>query len=271
MNSVRDGFDAVSRRLFFGHMATGMCGVALTHLLGRTTRLPAATADELGQTAAQRLPDLKPKISHFAPRAKAVIQLFMHGGPSQVDLFDPKPLIRRYAGKKFQGDINVLSAEQAGGLLPTPFRFSHHGEAGIPVSEIMPHIAECVDDLTLIRSMHTGHINHEPALWMAHTGATIPGRPSLPSWVIYGLGSENENLPAFVVLDDERGLPINGIQNWSAGWLPPIYQGTRFRSQGEPVWNLRPHRALSDEAIQRRRNLLRRLDRVHRQERPGEP
>ena len=119
--------------------------------------------------------------------------------------------------------------------------------------------------------MWTEHINHEPALWMIHSGRTVPGRPSIGSWVSYGLGSETRNLPAYVVLDDPRGLPVDGIRNWSSGWLPPLFQGTRVRASGTPVWNLSPHRDVSQPLQQARRQLLRTLDRRHVRSRPGEP
>src|SRR5688500_19505220 len=118
--------------------------------------------------------------------------------------------------------------------------------------------------------MHTEHINHEPALWAFHTGQAIPGRPTMPSGADFGLGSENQNLPAFVVLDDEKGLPIDGIRNWSSGWLPPLYQGTRFRATGTPVWNLHPHRAKSEAIVSERRKFLATLDQMHREQHPGE-
>ena len=140
----------------------------------------------------------------------------------------------------------------------------------IAVTDILPHTAECVDEMTVIRSMHTEHINHEPALWMMHTGRTMPGRPSMASWVVYGLGSENRNLPAYVVLDDPQGLPVDGIRNWSAGWLPPVYQGTRFRATATPVWNLNPHRSIQPRLEQARRQLLQTLDKAHQKDRPGE-
>ena len=186
--------------------------------------------------------DLKPRAPHFAPKAKAVIHLFMNGGPSQMDLFDPKPVLDKHHGEAYFDKVaaDVTGPEQAGGLMRSPFKFAQHGKSGMWVSDVMPHLAEQVDDLCVIRSMYTVHPNHEPALFLIQSGRIIPGRPSLGSWVVYGLGSENQNLPAYVVLDDPLGLPINGPQNWQAGFLPPIYQGTRFRSTGSPILNLRP-------------------------------
>jgi hypothetical protein len=195
----------------------------------------------------------------------------MHGGPSQVDLLDPKPALVKHDGQKFPGVIDVQQPEQAGGILKSPFKFGKHGQSGIEVSDVMPHLTKQVDDLCVIRSMWTEHINHEPALWMIHTGRTIPGRPSIGSWVVYGLGSESQDLPAYVVLDDPQGLPVDGIRNWSSGWLPPQFQGTRFRATGTPVWNLNPVRAVPASVQQARRKLLAQIDQVHRNDRPGEP
>src|SRR5207249_8599310 len=120
---------------------------------------------------------------------------------------------------------------QVGGLLPSPFKFARHGKSGIEVSELLPHLSECVDDISLIRSMHGEHFNHEPALYLMQSGRTLPGRPSLGSWVVYGLGRENQNLPAYIVLDDREGHPINSVQNWESGWLATISHGTRFLSE----------------------------------------
>ncbi|MBP88735.1 MAG: hypothetical protein CMJ64_18815 [Planctomycetaceae bacterium] len=258
----------LTRRDFFSSAGQGLMGVALSDLLARDVNAFERRATHV----LDRKPfDLTPKAPHFAPRAKSVIQLFMHGGPSQVDLLDPKPALDKYDGQKFPGVIDVQQPEQAGGILKSPFKFSKHGQSGIEVSDIMPHIAKHVDDLCVIRSMWTEHINHEPALWMIHTGRTIPGRPSIGSWVVYGLGSESQNLPAYVVLDDPKGLPVDGIRNWSSGWLPPQFQGTRFRATGTPVWNLNPARDVPATAQQARRELLAKMDQAHRAARPGEP
>ena len=255
--------DTLFRRQFFSRIGQGLAGAALLELEGLSAARGAATDRPGGH-------GLAPQSAHFAPRAKAVIQLFMHGGPSQMDLLDPKPALDKYDSQNFPGVIDVQQPEQAGGILKSPFKFARYGQAGIDVSEIMPHVATCVDDLCVIRSMWTEHINHEPALWMIHTGRTIPGRPAIGSWVVYGLGAETRELPAYVVLDDPLGLPVDGIRNWSSGWLPPHYQGTRFRAQGTPVWNLIPDRKLGPALAQARRDLLTRLDRAHRAARPGE-
>ena len=197
----------------------------------------------------------------------------MNGGPSQVDLFDPKPTLNKFAGSAPSRDIvnEIEFANEVGSLLPSSFKYSKHGKSGIEVSELMPYLADCVDDITLIRSMYGEHFNHEPALYLMHSGRTLPGRPSLGSWVIYGLGSENQNLPAYIVLDDPKGLPINSIQNWQSGWLPPVYQGTRFRSEGLPLLNLKPREELPAPLVEAQRALLQRMDQSHRQKHPGQP
>jgi hypothetical protein len=153
----------------------------------------------------------------------------------------------------------------------TSFRFARHGECGMWVSDALPHTARHVDDLALVRSLYTTNITHEPALYLIQTGRMISGHPTLGSWVVYGLGSECQDLPAYVVLDDPLGLPVNGVENWHNGFLPPIYQGTRFRSTGSPVLNLRPATADPPAIAQLQRELLDRLDRLHQGGRPGQP
>jgi hypothetical protein len=254
-----------TRRSFFTRVAGGIHGAALAYLLGRDLY----GADE----AARRSSDLKPRPPHFTPKAKAVIHLFMNGGPSQMDLFDPKPLLDKHHGKphfdKIAGEIE--NVKDAGALMRSPFKFARHGQCGAWVSDAMPHLARRVDDIAFIRSMFTTNITHEPAIYLIQSGKMGPGRPALGSWVVYGLGSENQNLPAYVVLDDPLGLPINGIENWQSGFLPPLYQGTRFRSTGSPVLNLKPDVERPAEVVQQERDLLARLDRMHQTARPGQP
>lgn len=257
---------ACDRRHWLGRMGGALAVAALGELVAKDIAGPARASEGVGPAQ-----DTRPRPPHFRPRAKAVIQLFMHGGPSQVDLFDPKPVLEKLDGQPFPGAIDVQETDKAGGVLKSPFAFRPHGQSGIEISELLPHTASRADDLCLIRSMHTEHINHEPALWMMHTGETRPGRPVIASWVVYGLGSMAEDLPAYVVLDDPKGLPTDGIRNWSSGWLPPVFQGTRFRSEGPPVWNLHPHRPISEAVQQARRKLLTQLDAAHLAQRPGQP
>ena len=250
------------RRDFLTRTSTVLHGAALASLLSR---------DLHGTTP--RAFDLTPKNPHLAPKANAVIQFFMNGGPSQVDLFDPKPALEKYAGKVPVRDIHtdVSDPRAAGGLLPSPFRFAKHGQCGMDLSGALPHLSTVVDDIAFLRSMYGEHCNHEPAIFLMQSGRIVPARPVLGSWVAYGLGTENQNLPAYVVLDDPKGLPINGISNWQSAYLPPVYQGTRFRTEGPPVLNLDSRPELSAPLVEAERRLLRQLDEMHRAERPRQP
>ena len=157
-----------------------------------------------------------------------------------MDLFDPKPELDKRHGQAYFSELasEVENPTAAGALMKCPYKFSQHGESGQWVSDALPHTAEIVDELAIIKSMYTTNLTHEPALFKIHGGQELPGMPSVGSWVSYGLGTENQNLPAYVVLDDPLGLPVNQSQSWQSGFLPPVYQGTRFRSTGEPVLNL---------------------------------
>ena len=261
-----------SRREFFHRISDGLHGAALASLLSADL-YAASTKHAAGASGEPRIYDLSPKTPHFEPKAKSVIQLFMNGGPSQVDLFDPKPALSKYEGTIPSRDLinDILFSRETAGVWPSPFKFSKHGESGMDFSELVPHMAECADEIAMIRSMQTTHINHEPALFMMHQGRITPNRPSLGAWVAYGLGTENQNLPAYVVFDDPKGIPINGIQNWQSAFLPPVYQGTRFRSKGAPVLNLEPRLEWPVPVLEAQRGLLRWLDEAHRAERPHEP
>ena len=266
----KPGRAGLSRRGFFDRVADGIYGTALATLLaqdlygnGEALALPAGHRPIYG---------LEPRRPHFAPKAKAVIQLFMNGGPSHMDLFDPKPVLDQHDGQSFFDKVfgDLQSPQAAGGLLRSPFQFKQHGKSGTWVSELMPHLAEQVDQIALIRSMVTVHPNHEQALFAIHSGRTIPGRPTLGAWSVYGLGTENRSLPAYVVLDDPLGLPVNGIWNWQAGFLPPIYQGTRIRTYGSPIVDLHPDEEEPSEAVRLGRELVARLDKVHQRRHPGQ-
>jgi hypothetical protein len=259
--------DFLTRRGFFTRVAGGIHGAALTYLLGREGYGASPAEHE------RSVQDLKPRSPHFPPRAKAVIHLFMNGGPSQMDLFDPKPTLDKHHGKPYferiAGEIENIGS--AGALMRSSFKFARHGQSGMWVSDALPHLSRHVDDLALIRSMYTTNLTHEPAIYLIQSGKMGPGRPVLGSWVVYGLGTENQNLPAYVVLDDPLGLPINGIENWQAGFLPPMFQGTRFRSTGSPVLNLKPDVDRPAQIDRIQRDLLARLDRMHKAARPGQP
>jgi Protein of unknown function (DUF1501) len=255
---------ALTRRGLFQRVFGGIYGAALAWLLSRDSRLSSAEGHPT---------DLQPRAPHFAAKARSVIHLFMNGGPSQMDLFDPKPALAKHHGQayfdKIAGEVEFI--KDAGALMRSPFQFARHGQCGAWVSEVMPHLAGVVDDLAFIRSMYTTNLTHEPAIYLVQSGKMGPGRPVLGSWVVYGLGSENQNLPAYVVLDDPLGLPINGVDNWQAGFLPPLFQGTRFRSTGSPVLNLRPDVDHPADVVRAERGLRARLDELHRNQHPGQP
>ena len=272
-NCDHDGV-LLNRRGFFDRVAAGVYGAALASLLSRDLHggTGLSTAHERAGGGNHPL-DLRPRSPHFEPKAKAVIHLFMNGGPSQMDLFDPKPALDKHHGEPLFDKIagEVENTRDAGSLLRSPFRFSRHGECGMWVSDALPHLASQVDDVALIRSMFTTNLTHEPAIYLIQSGKTGPGRPAIGSWVVFGLGSENQNLPAYVVLDDPLGLPINGVENWQSGFLSPIYQGTRFRATGSPVLNLRPDIEPPPELDRLERDLLARLDRIHQAKHPVQP
>ncbi|MFO1062499.1 MAG: DUF1501 domain-containing protein [Pirellulales bacterium] len=184
---------------------------------------------------------LAPKRPLHPPKATAVISMFMQGGPSHIDLFDPKPELNRRHMQSYTGDIQYDNAAEASSkLFGCPRKFSHRGHCGMELSELVPHLGEVADDICLIRSMRTGVSNHGQSINAMNTGAIGPGRASLGAWVSYALGSECDNLPAFVVLTDPRGLPVLGVENWQNGWLPSLYQGTVARPQEPRMLNLDP-------------------------------
>jgi hypothetical protein len=197
------------------------------------------------------------------PRAKSVICLFQHGGPSQMDLFDAKPELTRFSGKPYPGQIEVHFDHAAKNLLGSPFRFRPHGQCGMELSELLPHTGQIADDMTLVRSMTTTSVDHESALRLIHSGSFFAGKPSVGSWVVYGLGSLRDELPAYVVLSDPGGLPVDGTKNWSAGFLPAIYQGTPFRPSGSPVLHLETPADVVPEARRRQLDFLRSLNADH--------
>ena len=208
-------------------------------------------------------------IPHFTPKAKRVIFLFMNGAPSHVDTFDPKPALAKYEGSQPQGEL--YRKNSGSGFMPSPFKFRAHGESGVVMSELLPNLARHADDLCVLRSMHTNVPNHEPGLLIMHSGNQQPIRPSLGSWCSYGLGTENENLPGYVVLCP--GLPVVGPQLWSNSFLPGEHQGmsvdTNDMQVDKLVANLN-HPHLTRAQQQRQLELLGKLNRLHREKRQGE-
>ena len=255
----------ITRRGLFTQVGSALYAAALTQLLCR---------DLYGDDAGRRaIVDLTPKATDHPPKSRSVIHLFMNGGPSQMDLFDPKPELDKRHGEDYFNQIagEVEFPEAAGALLKSAFKFAQHGECGMWVSDALPHFATQVDNVALIRSLYSTNLTHEPALYKIHSGSEFLGRPSLGAWVSYGLGTENQDLPAYVVLDDPLGLPVNGIDNWTAGYLPPQFQGTRFRATGAPVLDLKPDFDEPPAITQLERDLIGRLDRVHQNRRPLRP
>ncbi len=234
-----------SRRAFLGHSAGGLGALALAQLLGPARAFGSGPA----------IP------GHLRPRAKAVISLFQHGGPSQMDLFDYKPALNRFHGKPYPGgNLEIHFDKQAGNVLGAPYAFHPHGQCGMELSELLPHTGSIADDITLVRSMNTGSVDHESALRILHTGRFLAGLPTMGAWILYGLGSENENLPAYVVLSDPGGLPVDGERNWSSGFLPAVYQGTPFRSGDSPVFHLQTPSQVPSQARINQLALLKELN-----------
>jgi hypothetical protein len=255
MSAMRDGGFGINRRAFLSRSAGALGPLALAHLLA---------ADDRRLLAADAGPGPKVKA-----KAKAVICLFQHGGPSQMDLFDPKPELTRWDKKPYPGQLEVHFNKQQGNLLASPFAFRPRGGSGIEMSDLLPHTAGIADEITLVRSMSTESVDHESALRLIHSGKFQAGRPTWGSWVIYGLGSENRELPAYVVLTDPGGLPVDGVRNWTSGWLPAVYQGTPFRSGAVPVPNLKPPEGVTPEAREGQLGLLDALNRAHLSRYPG--
>lgn len=240
------------RRAFLGKSAGGVGLLALTHLL-QANRTEAAASPR----------------PHVRPTADAVICLFQHGGPSQMDLFDHKPELTRRHGQKYDGDLEIHFPGQRGNILGSPFQFRPHGQSGIEVSEVLPHTAKIVDDITLVRSVTTESVDHESALRLIHSGKFQAGFPTWGAWVSYGLGTVNENLPAYVVLTDPGGMPVDNVRNWTSGWLPAEYQGTTFRSGANPVPNLTTPKDVPAAARRRQLELLQTFNRQHLRHYPG--
>src|SRR5438067_7167554 len=254
----------LTRRQMLQLSGMGLGSVALAWLQGQS--LNAAPAG-----AKAKAFDLRPKRPPNSAQARSVILLMQNGGPSQMDLFDPKPALKKYNGRQHSIKVEMFqTGSEQNKLLDTPFQFRRYGKAGILMSEVIPHLGSVVDDLCLIRSMHTGHNNHTEGLIMFMTGKIFQGRPSFGSWISYALGTENQNLPAYVVLRDPAGYNTTGTLTWSSGWLPALYRGTEFSSTGSPVLNLRSARE-QPEGVQRDNlDFLARLNRRHQRDYPCE-
>lgn len=207
---------------------------------------------------------------HFPAKAKSVIQLVQNGGPSQMDLFDPKPMLQKHAGQPLPGGVEIHQPNNINTLLPCPFEFKKYGQSGMDISEMLPHTAKIVDDLTFIRSMHTEHNNHLEALNMLLTCKIFPGRPVMGAWISYALGTENQSLPSYVVLRDPTGYTIGGKQLWANGYLPATYAGVEFSMKGAPVHHLNPPPGQPAHHQRETLNLLAKINEAHAKDHPGE-
>jgi hypothetical protein len=231
-----------SRREFFARAGSGLGAIALGSMLAEGAETPKKT--------------------HFPAKAKSVIWLFMEGGPSHIDLFDPKPELNKLAGKPMPAGFGKLVTAMGTGnntLMASPRTWKQHGKSGMWVSEWYPHIAKHVDDMTVIRSCWANGLNHVGSVCQMNTGDILAGRPSLGAWVTYGLGTANKNLPTFVVLTDDKEV-LGGPKNWSSGFLPASYQGTQFRQGDTPILNLKPPDGVTDERQKSRLSLLKQLN-----------
>ena len=250
-----------SRRAFLRGAAGGLSAVALSALL-QSDRLQAA---ELTGHATLRKP-LAPHKPHFAPRANRVIWLFMHGGPSHVDLFDPKPELAKLAGSPLPASFGEVMTRRAVAKNPllAPLRpFRPRGQSGLEISDFLPHIAEQADELCVLRGCHGDSVNHPQSVYQMNTGSILMGRPSVGSWVSYGLGTENQNMPAFVVMPDPGGGVKGGAPAWGSGYLPAAHQGTPVRAGKVPILNLQPPASISAEDQRASLDLLARLNERH--------
>ncbi|WP_246539352.1 DUF1501 domain-containing protein [Telmatocola sphagniphila] len=255
----QDGMFLPSRRQMLRQSGIGLGMLGLGGLLANETTLSAA------EKAAN---PLAPKSPHFKPKAKRIIHLFMGGGPSQVDTFDPKPALEKYHGQQPSG-AGLKTERKTGGLYKSPFKFYKSGKSGIEVSEIFPEIAKQIDDICVVRSMHTDIPNHEPGLLLMTCGNTQPIRPSMGSWLLYGLGSENQNLPGFVVLCP--GKPVVGPALWNNSFLPGIYQGCHIQNlDPKKVIDHIQNRYLTSGTQRQQLDLINGLNKLHLERHPGD-
>ena len=252
------------RRNFLLQSSAGLCSIALSTMLAED-----GLASVFDDQAA--IPDpLAPKKPHHMPRAKSVIWLFLEGGPSHLDTFDPKPALEKLAGQpmpeSFGRPITAMGTA-SNTIMPSKRVFKPHGKSGIPVSDWLPHVANHVDDLAILRSCWADGLNHVGSVCQMNTGSILAGRPSLGAWTTYGLGTANKSLPAFVIMADGSEV-LGGGKNWSAGFLPAVYQGTQFRTGGNPVYYLNPPETISTEQQRNKIRFLTDLNRRYSADKP---
>ena len=262
--SIREGAPALlpTRREMLARAGGGFGSLALAGLLADQGLLADSTPSALSPLAA--------KPAHFAPKAKSVIFLFMYGGPSHIDLFDYKPALKKFAGKNVSEAVDTKGARSKGGLFPSPYKFERYGESGHWVSDRFPHLSRVIDHTAMLRGVYGHSTSHAPALFEVNTGQVRTGFPSLGSWVTYGLGSHNQDLPGFVVMYDYRGGPIGGAPNWGSGFLPGAFQGTPVRSKGTPILNLNRPGKLDQTHQRQLLDYAARLNRSHQERHPAE-
>ena len=262
LNKLAHHWPVTSRRDFFTRAGSGLAGMALAAMLKQDNLL-----------AAPALPDpLAAKKPHHAPKAKSVIWLFMEGGPSHVDLFDPKPKLNELSGQPMPASFGKpITAMGTGSnsLMGTKRTFKQYGQAGIWVSDWYPNIAEHVDDMSVIRSCWADGLNHVGSVCQMNTGSILAGRPAMGAWTTYGLGTANRNLPSFVVMLDDKE-PVGGPKNWSSGFLPATYQGTQFRQGDTPILHLKPPAGVTEQQQRSKLDFLKDLNQRFSTQNPGD-
>ena len=259
-----------TRREFLAQAGGGIGSLALAAILHDEGLLGGEGSRDASSTD---LSSTTPRMPHYPPRAKRMIHLFMHGGPSQVDLFDPKPALTKYAGQPLPESFGQVMTRRkvAKNPLLGPVRpFKRHGATGLEISEFLPHIAACADELAIIRSCHGDSVNHPQSVYQMNTGSILMGKPSLGSWLSYGLGTENRDMPAYVVLPDPGGAPKGGPPAWGSGFLPATHQGTLMRAGKEPIVNLRPQSRFSGGEQRAALEFARKLNQRHLARRAGD-
>lgn len=245
----------ISRRDLFFRAGGGIASLAAADMMAR-----AAIVSPLAS-----------KAPPFPAKAKSVISIFCYGGVSHVDTFDPKSELQKRPGEAMTGKGEVVVSQgHPGGLMPSPWKFAKYGQCGMDVSELFPYVAKHADDISLIRSMYALSNDHAPALFQMNTGSVLNGHPSMGSWVTYGLGTENQNLPAYVVFQDWRGGPIGGAPNWGNGYMPAAFQGTPFRSTGDPIVDLKPPEGMTADRQRRWLSFLETLNAEHARKNPAD-
>src|SRR3569833_2325389 len=257
-----------TRRQFLWQMGAGFTGVALTALLDQDGFFGKAALAAGMPAAAKFANPMAVKQPHLLPKAKHVIFIFMYGGPPAMDTFDYKPELQKRNGQTIDVELRRGSISK-GKLLASPQKFQQYGKSGLWCSDAFPHLAEHMDDMCVIKSLYADTFAHGSAMIQMNSGRIIQGYPSLGSWLNYGLGTENQNLPGYVVMLDPRGGPISGAANWSSGFMPAAYQGTYLRSKGEPILGLSPKESMSREAQHDQVDTINALTAAHLRRRPG--